>query len=126
MSSEVCSCSCLGIWFFLDSTTSAEKKSCSLESRDILAKLGISLNIFFFVCHIDVLWVLIKRINSGNPCKIKYCGKDSAILLKYLGVPFWYLLASRNMMAFFWQKGVYSSPVTGGVLVNSWISWDVH
>ena len=86
MSSEVRSC--VGIWFFLDSTTSAEKKSCSVESGDILAKLGISLNIFFFVSHIDVLWVLIKRINSGNPCKIKYCGKDLAILLKYLSVPF--------------------------------------
>ena len=46
-------CFCLGIWVALDSATSAEKNSCSVETGwGILTKLGVLLKVCVFLLEI--------------------------------------------------------------------------
>ena len=90
--SEVCFCQ--EVSGVLNSTTSDEKKSYSIESGSRLIKLG----------------VLLKMINiclgqhSYHSCKIRYSGKNLAIYLGYCGVPLWYLLASFNQFKLAFQN----------------------
>ena len=51
-----------GVGNVLDSTTPAEKNSCSVESGGTLAKLGVLLKICLFAWNIEVFWILIERI----------------------------------------------------------------
>ena len=66
----------------LRSTTSAEKKSSSVESRGTLAKLVVLLKICFFEWDIEeVFWILIQPTNSEHPRKIEHFGEDLLIFL---------------------------------------------
>ena len=55
-------------WSVVDNTTSAEKKSYSVETGGILEKLGVPLCLFSWV--IDVFSIIIERKNSEHSCQI--------------------------------------------------------
>ena len=61
----------------------AEKKSCSVESGGTLAKLAVLLKICFVAWDTEVLRILIKRINSEHPSKIRHSGTDLRNFLGY-------------------------------------------
>ena len=65
----------------MDSTASAEKKNCPVESGSILAKLSILIKLYPFTWDTEVLWILMERTNSEHPCKIRCSGKELPIFL---------------------------------------------
>ena len=52
--------------------TSVEKKSCSVERGDTLAKLVVLLKICLFGRDIELFWILIEGTNSEYPREIWY------------------------------------------------------
>lgn len=92
---------CLGIWSFLDSTTSAGKKSCSIESGSTKTKLVVGLKIYNFTSDIEVFWILIKSTKSDHSFKIVWSVKDLPIFLGNWGVSLWCYLLPEKMEDFF-------------------------
>ena len=54
----------------MDNTTSSKKKSCYVESRATLTKLGIFFKICLFARDIWVLCILIERTSSEHLAKL--------------------------------------------------------
>ena len=74
-------CSCIEISDVVDSTTSAGKKSCSVERGSALAKLSVLLKLCLLTWDTEMLWILIERTNPEHPRKIRYSGKNLSIFL---------------------------------------------
>ena len=123
------SCFCLGICDVLNNTTSSKKKSYFVASRGTLGDLGVLLKICLLALDIEVFWILIERINSEHPGKIRYfphwvtsCFPG---ILRCSFVVFaswendWTILYPQRTNR---QVYTYSRQVNRGVLLNNWIS----
>ena len=96
-------------------------------------KLGALLKMRLFARDIEGFWILIERTNLKHPCKIRNSGKGLLVFLGYWGVCFFAVFACflGKWWRYFlyltnWQAGIYSSLVNWGVLLKSWISWEIH